>query len=295
MRLYNHVIRRLRAVPVLRHLLSRRDLRRRYPVELALLDGRLGNRPDHPRSVIHFSLNKAATQYVKTLLFTCARHSNLLPVSMHDLAFESRLPYLTDGTEAARSLHRVFHPRGYVYSVFGGVIRGRPSACKLRTVIVIRDPRDILVSHYFSVAYSHAIPSAASNKRETIVESRAAALATDIDTHVVKEAPTLLARYTDMLNYCRDHDEDCMVFRYEEMISDFDTWLRSLIDFCQFSVCEETVSNLVSDAQARRGKDEDVRSHNRRGVHGDYANKLKPETISYLNETFEQVLEFFEY
>ena len=54
-------------VPWVRDQVTLRELRQRFPVDWALIQGTHRNPNRHP-SILHFSVNKAATQYVKNLL-----------------------------------------------------------------------------------------------------------------------------------------------------------------------------------------------------------------------------------
>jgi hypothetical protein len=55
-------------------------------------------------------------------------------------------------------LSEVFPARGYCFAGFREIPRsflGAPAIRRLRKIIVVRDPRDMLVSRYFSTKYSH--------------------------------------------------------------------------------------------------------------------------------------------
>ncbi len=60
-----------------------------------------------------------------------------------------------------------------------------------RKILLVRDPRDALVSECFSIAYSHGLPEAAPGEggaREEFLALRAAALASSIDATVLRRA-----------------------------------------------------------------------------------------------------------
>ena len=48
-------------------------------------------------------------------------------------------------------------------------------------VLVVRDPRDVLISGYFSMAYSHGNPPKTSNKYKNFMEKRNFSRKTTID------------------------------------------------------------------------------------------------------------------
>ena len=64
-----------------------------FPLRHPLIKGTHKNSNKHP-SIIHFSFNKAATQYVKSILRRCAVENGMVPVGIHDYAFNADFPYL---------------------------------------------------------------------------------------------------------------------------------------------------------------------------------------------------------
>ena len=157
----------------------------KFRVEKALLAGR-HRTYSRRRSILHFSFNKAATQTVKKLLIECARQNKLTPVLLHDYAFQHSMPFLDHlDCEGMKKYAHLFRSKGYAYTVFGGMIEGIPSLEEFKVVLVVRDPRDILVSDYYSIAYSHAIPDG--EKKEVYLSRREKALATQPNPSIVDE------------------------------------------------------------------------------------------------------------
>ena len=140
------------------------DLKRKFSVELDLIKGQHQNYNKHP-SIIHFSLNKAATQYTRRILEQCAVENGMVPVNIHGYAFHTNFPYLDHLTEEEmKKYQHIFKPNGYLYSVFGGMIEGISDLEKYKIVLMVRDFRDILVSEYYSIAFSHVAPYKQGNK-----------------------------------------------------------------------------------------------------------------------------------
>src|SRR5262245_46726250 len=112
----------LRRLPFVQSYLRQRDQRKRFSTELSLINGTHQNKNKHP-SIIHLSLNKAATQYTKSILKRCASYNGMVSVGIHDYAFNTDFPYLDylSSTEMQK-YHHIFKPNGYLYTVFGGMI-----------------------------------------------------------------------------------------------------------------------------------------------------------------------------
>ncbi len=164
---------------------------------MKLIKGTHKNNSSHP-SILHFSLNKVATQYVKSILRRCAVENGMVTVGIHDYAFNSDFPYLDLlSAEEMEEYRYLFKPAGCLYSVFGGMIDGIPDLEKYKVVFVARDPRDLLVSNYYSMAHSHSAPTG--EKREAFMLERVKALLMSMLVLTVTGC-TMLSR--DIRIYC---------------------------------------------------------------------------------------------
>jgi hypothetical protein len=268
---------------------------RKYRVEMDLIKGRHHNYNKHP-SIIHFSLNKAATQYTGKILEKCAVENGMVPVNIHGYAFHTNFPYLDHLTaQEMQKYQNIFKPYGYLYSVFGGMIEGIPELQNYKIILMVRDFRDLLVSEYFSVSYSHKPPDKNGNKYELFVEQRTNARESEIDEYVITESDRVnntLQRYKTLLI---DKYSNVYVTKYEDMIDDFRGWLGKLLHNCELNVRHEFFEALLERNERMRPKDENIQRHMRRGKPGEYKKKLKRETIEYLNVKFSPLLLAFGY
>lgn len=285
----------LRNLPLASDYLRTRDLQKRFNTELSLIAGKDIAASDHP-SIIHFSVNKAATQYIKRVLGVCAEECGLVNVGIHDYAFHGDFPYLdTLSPEEMQDYQHIFRRQGYCYSVFGGMIDGVPDLENYRIVLVLRDPRDVLVSSYFSVAFSHVAPGKESGKRKEFFEMRARAQASAIDEYVLAESDRTLANYERYKRLLTERYPGAYVTQYEHMTADFAGWLKALLEYCELDVPVSLFTKLVQEHDAKRPRQENVQQHTRKGRPGDYLEKLQPVTITQLNHKFAAILDAYGY
>ncbi len=278
------------SVPVAGPALQRTWARRRFATERALLRGADPSPSNHP-SILHFSLNKAATQHVRRLLVRCSAPVGLVPVHLNGYAFWSDLPYADHGTVLDPALARAFHPEGYLYSSFGGFVGGIDGLERYRKLLVVRDPRDILTSQFFSIAASHQTPGAA--KRAEFLQRRARAQEIGIDAFVLERAPAtqaILRRYADELLPV----PGTLLTTYEELVTDLGAWLRRTLAFLDLPADEEVVARLVT-AERPPPRQEDQLAKRRQVTPGDHRRKLAPDTIAALDELLAPELETFGY
>jgi hypothetical protein len=220
----------------------------------------------------------------------------MVPVRLHDYAFNTEFPYLDRlSAQEMEKYRHIFRPRGYLYGFFGGMIEGILELDKYRVILMIRDPRDLLVSEYYSIAYSHSVPDARGNKHEHFMNRRKTAQSMTIDEFVLWDSDRIygiLQRYKTLLI---DRYPHTYVTTYEEMTADFQGWLNGLLDNCQLVITDELRRSLLEESDRLQPKEENIHKHVRKGKPQDYKEKLKTETIDQLNMKFASLLEAFGY
>jgi len=79
------------------------------------------------------------------------------------------------------------------------------------------------------------------------------------------------------------------------MVFDFEAWLTDLINYCELEVSRELMQSLLKEHDDMKPDRENIHKHLRKGLPGDYKQKLQPETIQYLNNKFEPILIKYHY
>jgi hypothetical protein len=281
-------------LPPVRDYLKQKELYNRFTVEVDLLKGKPITASDK-KSVIHFSIDKSATQYVKNVLKIVAQENNLIPVSMHDYAFRSQLPYFHElSKEQMKKYRHVFRDKGFLYSVFG-VMMYLEDLEKFNVVLSIRDPRDVLVSYYYSMSYSHTVPPEGSSKRRFFIERREAMKNMSIDEFVLKDSDRFFKIYDQYASDLISTYSNVSIVKYEDMISDYEKWLDDLLRACGMKISDELRQRIIEEFKQSKVKKEDKYKHVRKGTSGDYKAKLSQNTINILNEKFGSLLQFYGY
>ena len=163
---------------------------------------------------------------------------------------------------------------------------------EFRIIAQMRDPRDCLVSGFFSFRESH-VPPKDPSKVEEFEKRRARLLKKDIDTYVIDTARNYLNRCTRIRKIVTDYPE-VLLLHYEEMVEDTDRWLGRIAGFVDQPLTDQLRKKLARKTDFTVSK-EDTSRHKRQITPGDHRRKLKPETIAELNEILGSELEFFGY
>lgn len=170
-------------------------------------------------------------------------------------------------------------------------LKDSPAYISARKVLMVRDPRDALVSEYFSNAYSHSMP-AAGKGLETMKEVRQQALSTSVESYVLERAE--LMRRTMMEYAPLTQDPATKIFRYEDVILDKRRLLTTICDYFGWPVDDNHIAQVLKWADVVPDAERPT-EFVRRVVPGDHRNKLSPAAIDKLNLLLEGPMRSFGY
>jgi Sulfotransferase domain len=150
-----------------------------------------------------------------------------------------------------------------------------PKPAPWRTFFVARDPRDIVVSWYFSTVASHP-----TNNNPGMVRTRDRLRALD-EQHGLIASIEHLADYglfEALRSWAYVDEPHVLLLRYEDLIgADAEAWWERLLEHCDVALDAHTRGSLIERYSFRSlsGRDpgqEDMASKFRKGVEGDWRN-----------------------
>ncbi len=189
-----------------------------------------------------------------------------------------------------------YRTAGYFYGPFRSWNRGIPNIDDYKIILVLRDPRDVIVSAYYSI-YSHIMPSLEGKvKRQTRVNRRKRLRELSVDEYVIDKLNSD-SHFLD--RYCEYHKElmgkpNVLFLKYEDMVTNFEPWLDRLLGFLDLDVDPGLIAEIKAGADFKVSN-EDIYKHKRQVTPGDHKRKLKPETIDILNKKTAEVLKLYNY
>jgi len=229
-------------------------------------------------TVFHVTHHKAGSQWINRIF--------------HALAYDRLvMPEVRGGVINAQFLERPIVPGAVYPTVY--VTREQfdsvPVPANSRRFVVIRDLRDTLVSGYFSIKHSHPMEAEADLQlRERLRRSSPEeGLLHILDTWLPDRAAvqeSWLGGPDDVLKY-----ED-MLRRDEEILA------RVLLEHCRIEVSPKKFREVVlaNRFEARTGGrkpgTEDVHSHERKGVAGDWRNHFTDKVTAAFKERYAELL-----
>ena len=165
----------------------------------------------------------------------------------------------------------------------------------VKTFVVIRDLRDTMISLYFSLKVSHAIIS------EKVAEGHRRLNEMDLEEGFLylsgksggREMEYQAKIQLSWLPICRSGD--ALLVRYEDLIRDEFGQFEKIATHCELDVSSARLREIVgrnsfSSRAGRKPGEEDIASHYRKGISGDWQNHFSPQVAEEFKKNFGQVL-----
>lgn len=230
-------------------------------------------------SIIFFTIHKCVSSYVKRIISLLAED-----VGMRHIDFESYFNNLKKNKKEIFSdknyLKTIFKDKGYYYGSFK-TYRNIPHLNQYKIVLMLRDPRDILVSQYYSMWSTNNSLSNGDKKNKHGKTSK------NIDEHVLESAKSLKTIYETYCDKLLDKD-NVLFIKYEDMLFNYDHCIEKLIKHIQL----DSNCKLI---QYIKNNDNFILSLEKEYMYkiilrpGEYKDKLKEDTIKKLNDIFANV------
>ena len=197
----------------------------------------------------------------------------------------------------------VFKKRGYIYGPLRLTTHPESNVHKMLVepickndflkdkiaIFLIRDPRDILVSSYYSYGFTHKL-SKIKETRERQEALRKKIQSISVDEYVLEHSSNINKNFKELFDLSKLCQRS-VVLKYEDLINDFDKFIKNFNTYV-------TLNKKVIEEIYRRSRPkekEDLSSHRRSGRINNYKEKLEEKTIALLNIKLKEVLQRFEY
>lgn len=265
-------------------------MRLKYRNELSLIKGSHFSKSNTP-SVLFFTAHKCASVFIGKTLRELTSEIELTPINPG--AYFSSVGKSEEATKLEMAL--MFRPTGYLYGPFRQPDRfylvDDPN--KYKKILVLRDPRDVLTSSYFSFGFSHSVP-VLSEKKKDFLAKREKIKQQTIEEYVEGQWRQVFAIYDSYRNILLQQGNDLLFLRYEDMISNFEEWLLKIVHHLNIRPSESALGDIIEQTSFKVDS-ENKNSHKRRVTPGDYKEKLNIELIENLNKEFKEILNLLEY
>jgi hypothetical protein len=240
-------------------------------------------------SIYFYSLHKAGTSIITHAL---RQVTNLKHVDYETTIFNNKLhekPVFYDHGHLY-GVFRITQPNEAVmYTTLTQYIATEEFVRNKTLVLMVRDPRDILISLYYSVRDSHAI-SANPQLKERALRQRNLLQSMSLEEFVLEKAPRIPIRF-ETLHRLSQSCRQKVILKYEDLINNFEGFMTGFEQYIK--IPQERKEELYRASRPRL--EEDPAAHKRSGKIAQYKEKLTPATQQKLTEICRPALELFGY
>jgi hypothetical protein len=241
-------------------------------------------------SVFAFSLAKAGSTLLNDLLRVLAPAAGLAFFSLEDEMFARGVGAPLDWPAAAR----LFHRQGYCYGGFRAMPRhALPPLAECRAVLLVRDPRDMIVSQFHSFRASHVVPEGA-GPDHPMRRAREAALRQSLAQFAPGAAQRFARRFEGYLAQGFASREATAVFRYEEVVFRKRDWVEALCAWFGWSLPEPVRAEAASRFDILPAVADPAR-HIRQVHPGNHRTEMDAETIRRVEAALGEAMAAFGY
>jgi tetratricopeptide (TPR) repeat protein len=228
-----------------------------------------------PINIYHCCVHKTASQWLKQILAD-ARIYSYSGFQHHHL--QTAMPNFGDKPLTERFLTEPFPQKTIVsplYFSFDNFLT-LPKPERYKAFFIMRDPRDLVISFYFSHTYSHSPnPKVLENRKILEKLSLTEGLLFTIEKMNERGHFSVLRSWIE----APEKDPDVLLLRYEDLTApDNLVTFKKLFSHCQIQIPESVILALLQDycfeklSGGRNPGEEDHLSHYRKGIAGDWKN-----------------------
>jgi hypothetical protein len=243
---------------------------------------------------------KAGSTLLYNMLSKLAPSAGLTYFSIEDYLFShnvspvNRPGYIGD----------VIKPNGYCYGGFRQYPAFRVTGMNnAKVTFLVRDPRDMLTSLYFSLLGSHRIPKAGDGTKLENEPAGAAERMLDMRTKLQKTDVNAFARQ-GVRSYTRIFEgyvaqgfawrQNVAIYRYEDVIFEKAAWVRDICEWYEWDI-DPARQREVAAMFDERPTEERPLEHVRQVTPGNYRAHLTEATSAVIVDALEEYMRLFGY
>lgn len=161
-----------------------------------------------------------------------------------------------------------------------------------KAIMLVRDPRDCVVSAYYSFLKSHVVASeSGTDAALSIQKERDEHAQSSIDEYALSE---MIRFVEEMCDYAFFMHENARLFRYEDIIFDKRRFFTEALEHLGLPLVSTSFEQALKRVDVLPDK-EQADKHIRSVKPGNHVEKLSKETVAELNRKFADVLTLFGY
>jgi len=194
-----------------------------------------------------------------------------------------------------------FHSKGFIYGpirlsswlnlnaikLLIEIVEKNISQC--RSIFLVRDPRDIIVSSFYSFIHSHTL-SLNAEVRDNQVQFISWMKTQNIDEYALNISQTILKSFEHMFSLY-ERSQNKILLRYEDLVEEPVSFIKNLNDFAPITKLGIDILKNTT----RPNESIDITHHKRSGKCRQFESEFNRETNTKLIEIFSPILQKLKY
>lgn len=251
------------------------------------------------KSVIFWTTHKCASTFVSKFLLTLARDSNL-----RYFDYASHIWELGNSIKI-KNPYQIEVDCDFLYRKYGeiyGPIR-KPFDFSYKdqfnNIFFLRDPRDLIISLYYSLAYSHPLPLHNKGK-EKFIKKRYQARKMGIDKFFLEQIDKWIIPYFTKYRFIKENSKLSSVHKYEDLKKNPRKFILEITKKMNVSISKKLLNYLVNDFEKPFKNKADLKklkkfSHTRSGKIKQFQHELKKDTLREGNRKLKKILNYWNF
>ena len=231
--------------------------------------------------------------------------STLLNKIIKDICYECKLPFVAPAeqffsqgflsSDIVDDISPIFFERGFYYLGFRYFWKKKLGVDlkNHKCILVVRDPRDALVSLYYSSKYSHGMPKSGTIK-ESMQKFRSELQKEEISEYFSRDNIINDFAETHEKYYFNLPRSSTRIYRYEDVIFFKREWVTDMLTFLGLELPSEKVAKIADRHDLIPDKEQPDKFV-RQVVPGNYKKHLSRPIIEKLNRRFSYILSWYGY
>lgn len=238
-----------------------------------------------------FAFHKSGSGLANAVVREIMRAADVPVVSLSEILFSNGI----SETAVLGDLRSFFVPKGYCFAGFRGILPCMVGAADLlsgRKVLLVRDPRDMLVSMYYSFKYSHPFPSDRTAAFASNLSSTQLHLTKNLDEFCIAGSGACNREFHQFIEFINVGNIE--IIRYEDIIYDKLQLVKRLCGAFNTPLPDgkmQEIADIFDSIPNCERQSEHIRQ-----VHpGDHRRKLQSQTIEVLDKVMKDFIRMFDY
>lgn len=243
-------------------------------------------------SVLAFAMAKGGSTLLFDILRKLCPHVPLIFFSIEDYLFRSGIA----SNSRPSNIGTFFGPEGYCYGGFRQFpAYPVPILHSTKVILLVRDPRDMLTSLYFSLLHSHEIPEeGAGGARQQMLSARASISQVSIDQYAIRAVSDYVRMFEGYIAQGFHWRPNVALYRYEDVIFSKKEWIADICSWFGWEISQEIIDEIASQVDVRV-EGERPKEHIRQVTPGNYREHLNAESIQVIEKRLGEYMTIFGY